>query len=210
MSEHYLIDLFTNPVSSAPVVDVSEPVAGQSLINGTFVVRIPDVVAIVQPLPSTLGNLLTKKHAGLLAFYTGYTNALFDDMLDSSGIDFSANPSGVFGSRGSIAINAGTTVQSVATTLATTPSSALFTWEVFTYVDSDPKAGRFTRTYNELPTINSNSTAQVSFNGGSTYITATDSAVVSIPNADQGNSFIVKITNPTAGRLYVGSWSLIY
>lgn len=206
---HYILDLFTNPVTSAPIVDVLEPANGQSLTNGTFVVRVPDLVPISTPLPSTLGALMTKKYAGLLSFYTGFTNVIYDDLLDASGIDLGVTQ-GHFGARGSISLAAGATMQSVATPLGSTPSAALLTWEVFTYVDADPKADRFTRTYNELATISANTTAHVSFDGGLNFSSTVDSGVLSIPGAIQGSSLVVRLTNNTASRLYVGSWALIY
>lgn len=207
---HYLIDLFSSPLNSSPVVDVSEPSNGQSLITGTFVVRVPEFVPITTPLPSTLGNLITKKYAGLLSFFAGFSNIVYDDLLDDTGIDFTASPEGTFGQRGSLGIVAGSTLQSVATPLLTTPDSAVFTWEVFTYIDSDPKAGKFSRTYNELATTGATTTAEISFNGGGTYSPVVDGAAISIPPADQGNSLVVRITNASAAKLYIGSWALIY
>lgn len=207
---HYLIDLFSSPTSSAPVVDVAEPANGQTLINGTFVVRVPEFVGIVPPLPSTLGNLLTKKYSGLLSFYAGFSNIVYDDLLDDLGVDYTASPRGTFGVRGNIGIRAGTVLQSVATPLVGTPESAVFTWEVFTYTDVDPKAGLLTRTYNQLATAAPTTSAMVSFNGGSTYTAAIDGAAITIPPADQGSSLVVQISNDSASKLYIGSWALIY
>lgn len=210
MSAHYLIDLFTSPVTSAPIVDVSEAVGGQSTIDGTFVVRVPDSVGIAQPLPSDLGNLITRKYAGILAFYAGFGNIVYDDFLDATGVDFTTTPHGTFGARGSVGIDAGTSLQSTSVPLGSTPTAAVLNWEVFTYVDSDPKTGRFSRKYNEVPTTNTNTTAQVSFDGGLTFITATDGGVVNIPLVSQGSDLVVRITNATGAKLYIGGWSLTY
>lgn len=210
MSTHFLIDLFTNPVTSSPIIDVLEPPAGVTTINGAFVIRIPDVVPIAAPLPSVLSSLMTKKYAGLLAYYTGFGHIVFDDLLDPSGIDFTQNPLGTFGQRGSISMQTGSTLQSVATPLAIAPTAAILTWEVFTYIDLDTKTSTFSRQYNELPTTGATSTAQVSFDGGINFTSVLDSSVLSIPLGVQGSSLVVKFTNTSASKLYLGSWALIY
>jgi hypothetical protein len=218
MSTHFLIDAFASPVSTAPIIGVDTPQSSQTLLNGAFLVRVPNNVALISPStltpvpPTNCGDLITKKYEGLLLAFPSFANIVYDDLLDTSGVNFSASPApaGTFGQRSTIALNPGGVLTSNVQTLADTPGAFLFTWEVFTTVDTDPETSRFTRNYNELPTTGTYTTAQVSFNNGSNYIAATDSAVTSIPGADQSNQLIVQITNVTGSRLHIGSWALLY
>ncbi len=215
-NDHYLIDLFTSPVSSAPIVDVVTPLGGQTLVTGAFVVRVSSHIPILDPStgnplpPLNCGDLISKKYQGLLAFNTGYTHLTYDSLLDTSGVNLSASgTAGTFGVRNSIALNASATLTTNATTIASTPSQAIFTWEVYTYTDTDPAAGRFTRVYNEV-TPGSSSTVQLSFNNGSTFFAVSDSVPFNISGPNQGNQFIAKITNTSAGRLHIGAWAVVY
>lgn len=210
MSNHYLIDHFVSPLGDAPVIDVAEPSNGQTVTNGAFIVRVPNNVQVASPQPATLSALLTQKYAGLLARFAGFANIVYDDMLDTSGVNFATNPVGIFGDRANVAIASGQTLETVAIPLSLTPSVAVLTWEVFSYTYSDPKSGLFTRTYNELASSPSTATVSVSFNNGSTWGATTDSASISISGGDQGNQLILRFTNVTSGRLYLGSWALVY
>lgn len=210
MSVHYLMDLFTSPVTSAGILDVLDPVSNQSVMNGGFIVRVPTFAPIDVPSTPTLTNVLAAKHAAMLSYFTGYSNMKYDDMLDTSGIDLTATTTGVFGSRGCVALPPSATMQSVAISLGSTPANVVLTWEVFSIIDADPGTDRFTRKYNELSTISSFTTATVSTNNGSAYTAATDRAVTAISGPNQGNQLIVKITNASSFRLYLGGWALMY
>jgi len=223
MSSHYLIDLFSTiptvsppaspPYSGAPIIAVDDPANGQSLVNGTFVVKLPDSIPLVDPVtlqpstPNNLGDLIAKKYQGLLSIFasSGYTNVTFDSLLDSSGI--ASITSGGKGQKGTCYLNSGATFTSDTITLATSTSNAVFTWEIFTYIDSDPANGRYTRTYNELTTSPSYTTAQISVDGGGTYTTVTDLTPTTLV---AGSSLIVKITNVSSSKLYLGAWALVY
>lgn len=216
-NDHYLVDVFTDPVTSAPIVDVIGPQYAQTLVNGAFVVRVSSKMPLIDPAtgnpstPQNCGDLITKKYQGILSFYSAtYSHIIFDALLGSSGLNLGiSGTSGFFGSRSTIALNPGATITTMPMTLSTTPSQALFTWEVFTYTEADPSSDRYTRFYNEV-TPASSSTAQVSFNGGSTFSTVTDSTTFSISGPNQGTSLIAKITNTTGALLRVGSWALLY
>ena len=217
MSTHYLIDAFTSPVASAPIIDVDAPENNQTLLNGAFVVRVPANTALIDPssgnpsTPTNCGDLLTKKHTGILQFYAGFQNIVYDDLLDSSGINLSGpNAFGSFGGRGTIALNPGGTLTSNMVTLVSTPAIVVLLWEVFTFSDSDPETGRYTRNYSELPTTSAYATAQVSTNNGGAYTAATNGAATGIALANQGNQFIVQITNTSGAKLGIGSWALCY
>jgi hypothetical protein len=217
MSEHYLIDAFTSPVASSPIIGVDTPENNQTLLNGGFVVRLPKNIPLIDPstgnpaIPTNCGDLLTKKYEGLLSIYAGFTHVIYDDLLDTSGVNLSAsNTKGTFGQRSTISLAPGATLTSNVQTLASTPSAFLFTWEVFNFVTTDPSNSRFMRNYNELPTTGAYTTAQVSFNNGANYVAAVDSAPGNVPAPDQSNQLIVQITNASASTLWVGSWALLY
>lgn len=214
MSAHYLLDLFSAPITTAAILAVDEPLNGQTVANGSFVVRVTDTGGLIDPstgrpsIPTGLSDLITKKYQGLLTFFAGYANINYDDFLDPSGI--ATITSGTTGVRGTIALNPGATLTTNVITLASTPTNAIFTWEVFSYADTDPSSGSLQRTYVELPTTGTYTTASVSMNNGGTFLAANDSGVFNIALADQGNQFIARITNASASRLHVGGWAVIY
>lgn len=225
MSQYYLIDLFdttatsvTPPTSGAPIISVaSAPPSGQVLSNGAFVVRLPDIASLINPVtgeptvPQNLGDLLAFKYQGLLSFFAGSTHITYDDLLDTSGINLSAsNSAGTFGAKGSIALNPGATLTSNAISIATMPANGVLTWEVFQNLDTDPATGRFLRTYQERPSTSTYTSAQISFNNGSSFHSVSDQLAFNISPADQGSTVIVKITNNSPSKLGVGSWALIY
>jgi hypothetical protein len=85
------------------------------------------------------------------------------------------------------------------------------TWELWEAVDTDPATSRFTRVYSELAATSTYITGEVSFDNGVTWTPATSGAVVFIPPASQGLSFILKLSNPHASkRVRIGSWALTY
>jgi hypothetical protein len=213
LSAYYLVDTFTSPVANSRIIDVEEPSDLQVTLNGAFVVRVPDGVQVVNPTDVT--DLLTQKYQGLLADNAGFLYCTYDDLLDSTHVDPTAGP-GMFGQRSLIALAPGGTFVSVINAGAGTPltgsapGTALVTWEVFSVTDADPSSGILVRTYTELPSVPSNLTCEVSFNGGSTYNPTTDSSVLNVVGGDQGTAFIIQLTNVTQGRLYLGSWAVVY
>jgi hypothetical protein len=213
MSAHYLIDLYGNPLGSARILDVRNPSNDQSLSNGSFVVRVPDGVQVVNP--TDLTDLLTKKYVGLLAFYTGFTRISFDDLTDASGVNTAPGTSSALttGLRGSVGLypTAGARVQSVVTPLTPAqPTVCVVTFETFRYTSTDDKNDRYQRTYEEIASSPSSITCSVSFNGGATFLPTTEGAVLNIPLADQGTNFVIRLTNVSGQRLFLGSWAVIY
>lgn len=212
MGAHYLIDQHGSPITTADIHDVRYPANGQSVLNGNFIVRVPDGVAVRRP--STVADLLTKKYQGLLARYAGFTRIAYDDLIDTTSVDLTyVGTRGQFGDRNQISLNtSGGAMQS--TTVALTgpaPSQVVVTWEAYEVTDSDPKTGRMVRTYVELPSSGTYSTVQVSFNGGGTWNAAVDGGVLNIPLASQGTNFIIRITNPhVSKRVRIGSWAVVY
>lgn len=209
MGAHYLIDLFGNPVGTASIIDVRDPTNAQSVINGCFVVRLPDGVPVNKP--TTFNDLITKKYQGMLAFYAGFTRLTRDDLVDASGIDL-ANSSGIaMGQRASISLAPGGIFQSVVVPLTGgVASQFVITWETFQFTDADPATDRFQRTYVEVPSSPSNVTCSVSFNSGGSFNATTDGNVITVLPADQGTNFVLRLTNASSGRLYLGSWAIVY
>lgn len=209
INNHYLLDQFASPISSATVLDVAEAANGQTVTNGAFVIRVPGFVALSSQ-PSSLNSLLTEKYAGLLAHFTGFTNMVYDDMLDTSGVNFATTPASFFGDRGSIGISPNGILETVTIPLVLTPSTAILTWELFTYTYSDPANGRLTRTYNEVASTPAAATVTVSFDNGANYLPTTDSTSIIIGGGQQGDDLRIRFQNVTSNRLYLGSWALIY
>lgn len=211
MLAHYLLDIHSNPVTSARIVDVSYPTDGQSVLNGEFVVRIPEGVVVQDP--ADLTDLLTQKYQGLISVYTTTTRIAFDDLLDPTGIDTGASSNLILGQRGNIGLFPGSVLQSLPATLTgAVAGQAFVAWELFEVLYDDPSDGRAIRTYSEVASSPSFATVSVSFNGGSTFIPSVSNGnVVNVLPADQGTSFIFRITNVHATkRLYLSSWSVVY
>ena len=208
MSTFYLLDQHANPVSSATIRDVSYPEDGRVLMNGSFVVRVEDGLAVRKP--TTMADLLTQKHASYLAITPGYTAVAFDDLLDSTGIDVANSTKVTLGERGQVSLYPTGSIRTIAATLGSTPTQAVLYYEVYEVEDADPAAGRMTRTYHEL-TPSLYTTAQVSFNGWATQMSATNGGLLNIAVPDEGTSFILKITNTDPSkRIRLGSWTLCY
>lgn len=207
MSAYYLIDTHAPTLAAARILDV---VDGASFANmtGASVIRVPDYISVQDP--SSVSNLLTKKYAGLLAFYSGFTFSYvtYDDLLDTLGINLTVS-SGILGQRGNVSLQPSNILVSTATPLVgLPPASAVVTWESFSVAYADPAGGHTSRQYNEEAA--SDLTCFVSFDGGATFLPATDGATLTIPPASQGTSFIIRFTNTAATRRYVGSWAVLY
>ena len=209
MAVHYLLDLFDNPVATAKINDVTVAKDGRSLCVGNFVIRVPGEVQIDNP--RTVADLLDQKYRGLLAYYTGFQNITYDDLLDTTHVDLTASV-GSFGSRSTIALNPLNGVfQSLPITLPMppgAPAQVIMVWETFTYEDSNPADARFQRTYVESPP--DDITCSVNFQGLAPSLTCTEGAVLSVPVADRGTNFLVRFVNTTGSVVHLGSWALIY
>ena len=209
MSAHYLVDLFANPFANASILDVRNPPTGQSLSNGVLVVRVPDGVRVQRPVDYT--DLVTQKYAGLLGFYAGFTRIAFDDLIDVLSVNTATSSKVLLGDRSSIALYPAGVLETVSTPLSgAAATQAILLWETYEYTDADDKNDRFQRTYSEVPSDPSNITCQVSFNGGLTFNAITDGATLNIPLLDQGTNLVVRFTNASLSKLFLGSWALIY
>lgn len=211
MSSYYHIDIHTNPLANSRIVDVVESVTGSTTLSGSCVVRVPDYVGVKDPVD--LPDLITKKYLGLLAFYAGFQYITYDDLLEAADVDFAApGLRGLFGERGSISIppnSMGGQFESITTVLSgAAPTQAVLAWEAYHLNVSDPSGSRLQRVYQEASA--SDLTCQVSFNGGATYLSATDGTVLSIPVLSQGTNFRIRFVNASGNRVYIGSWAVLY
>lgn len=216
MGTLYLIDQHNTVLADSKINDTLSVTSGVSFTGvqatrGSFVVNVPYEVPM-DGVPEDLDDLITKKYAGILALYPGYSNILFDEQIDATGWSFppaTGIPICTVGERQSTSVSLGGTLDSSITSLVSTPGAAIFRWEAFQYIyDSDP-VQTVDRRYNEIDPAQFGVTA--SFNNGANFNTVTNGVLLSIPLANQGNQFKIRFQHPSgASRLWLASWSLIY
>jgi len=218
MSIHYLVSMFNDEINDVVTASGSPPT---SPVTGNYIIRVPDDVSVQNP--TSLANLLTKKYTGILGSYGLFTQITYDDFQDGTGIDY-ANSSGVLsGARSTVGLYP--THGGVDSVLQSTPngivwggpgagpSQAILTYEVYEYVDVDDKTQPFTRSYREL-TVDTDTTAEVSFNNGGTWMPVQDKVLLNIPVLSRGIQLVVRFTRVTdvdvRGKVMLGSWAVLY
>jgi hypothetical protein len=227
MSTHYLVSHFDNQINGVVAATGVNP---QTTITGNYVVRIPDDVSVKNP--TGLADLLTKKYAGILGTYGSFTQVLYDDMLDATGVDtvtLGATTGATLGEKGTIGLYHTNLAATPAHTpqLTTTPQAiiwggappgpaqALLTYELFTYADTDDKDEAYVRAYKEL-TPDLDVSVEISFNGGFSFVSTTDKALISVPIPARGSVVVLRFTRLTAhgvgvpNRVLIGSWALLF
>jgi len=205
MSTHYFIDYFGS-TSYARVQDVRTTISGQSVATGSMVIRVPDSIPIAYS--GYAYDVLSQKHTGQLAQYPGYTNIVYDDLLDTSGIDLGSSRWLYTGKRGAVSLrDSSSFFRTLPVVLNSTPTQAIFAWEAFGYDLLDFASENLVLTYSEAnPGLFS---ALVSFDGGATYISVNDGTPFQIPVGQQGSTFVIQISGYSS-RLNLGAWSLVY
>ena len=219
MSSHYLISLFDDSITDV-LVPIGAPPT--SLITGSYVITVPDDVAVKKPV--SLSNLLAQKYQGILGSRGIYSTIIYDPMLDATNVNMASSHGVCTGFKGSICLYP-TDPSNPHPALVTTahgitwlgagvgPTQAMVTYELFTYVDSDPATGAYQRQFQELPTDH-DVALEVSFNGGTTFIPTIDKALVTIPPAARGTQLILRFTRTTdvtvTPRIFIGSWAVLY
>lgn len=212
MGTVYMIDSHTPVLLDSEINDTIPIETGETqILNGSFPVNVPFGIPI-DGAPADLTELLTQKFTGLLAFYPGYMNLDYDEGIDSSGWD-AANSQGVcIGDRGTSHIIDGGALRSNVTVLSSAPSAAIITWEVFEilgFLTENAKDGVKVSRYEEKDP--SDLTVWASFDGGTTWINpVTEGVQFSILAWQQGTNFIIRFSNSSGDRLWVGSWAVIY
>lgn len=217
MSTHYLFDAHTTPVTDARLRDVSYQPGTDASFNytGTFPVQVDDHVQLDNDV-ATLSEVLTEKYAGLLNTYPGFTRIAFDDLLDAANIDTGvmSSTTGVqLGERYRMRIGPGVGIlQSTAVALTPPdPVEAIIVWETFQQdgVSNGSRDLRGSHVFEEKGATGA--TAEVSFDGGLNFNAVTSGGLLSIPLAQRGISFVIRLTNALAPTLaHPTSWAVIY
>jgi len=211
MSALYFVDLFANPFTTTKIIDVLE--GPSAYMTGTVVIRVPDYISVQNPIDAS--DLITKKHLGMLAYYAGYANIHFDDLMDLGDVDLTApNVGGSFGERNQITVFPGQRfVSQMVGLVGPNPPQVIITWETYEAGVLDPSTDRTQQGYVEFPSTPSYFTCEVSFDNGGHFYPTTDGGLLNIPLIGQGTQFIIRLTN-TSGfpirLLRVGSWAVIY
>jgi hypothetical protein len=205
-----MIDAHATVLLSSKINDVANVMAGDThALRGSFPVNIPFDIP-VDGSPTDLNDLITKKYQGILAIYPGFNHILFDEQVDA--LDWgSSSGSTTLGSRqtNSIRGNSSDYLTTTVQTLASTPTTAVLRYEFFQYIESDPASGQYTRAYQDITTAG-DIVVEVSFNGGTTMITASNGVLVNIPLNAQGNQFLIQIHRTAGTPAYIGSWAIVY
>lgn len=221
MSSHYLVSQFDNAINGVVTASGSPP---SSTVTGNYVIRVADDVSVKNP--TNLADLLTKKYAGILGSHGLFTQIVYDDMLDGLGVDAAASTGVSMGDNGTVGLYPTSTGIAPHVPLLQTspmaiswggpgvgPSQALLTYELFEFVDTNDKALPYVRQYREVAP-DADVSAQVSFNGGVSFISATDKALISIALALRGTSVVVRFTRTSnisvRGRVLLGSWAVLF
>jgi len=218
MSTHYLIDAHTSPINNSPINDIRfSPANDTSPCNGNFVVRVDDSLDIRPEQVTTLPDLLSQKYAEVLAAFPGFSNIIYDDMLDPTGID-TANTNGALrGDRGTISMAPTQLTGPPAPSLRTNtvvvggaPSECVVVWELFSVSRSDAKADRMVRSYVEEDPADLQ--VAISWDNWASTNLVTSGSMFNIPGTDQGIQMILSFTVASVlpSRRYIGSWAVIY
>lgn len=212
MSKHYLIDGHTNPVTNSEINEVNfRPASNASPMAGNFVIRVDDDLDVSPGDIHTLSELLTEKYTAILAFYPGFANIVYDDMLDATGWNAGTTQGAFLGDRLTVGWWAsGQTLDTNAVALGGTPVEAIVTWEAFSVALSNPKTGRCIPTYTEEDSATIRCDA--SFNNKSTFINSVaNGGLITIAPADQGTQLVLRFRWQSGStRLRIGSWACIY
>lgn len=212
MPSVYLIDAHNPVLGTSKINDtVSVPFGTARSVRGSFPVTVPFDVPI-DGTPTDLDDLITKKYSAILSLYPGYTNILYDELVDANGWASVNGLRGItVGERQTTSMlkNQVLPLSNAAVTLAYSPPVVIFRWEAFEYVNTDTTGETYTRAYKEL----SPSAFVVSVGFGGPQMAVTSGVPLSIPLANQGTDFEVYftrtgITTPT--KAFLGSWALIY
>lgn len=214
MSTLYLIES-TNTTLSASKIDDTVNILpdgdGVFPLRGNFGVVVPFDVPM-DGLPTDLDTLIGKKYLGMLSIYPGYNYILYDEQTDADGWNYTTCVEATLGERQNVGLSGSSNalLTSNTTTLSISPTTFIFRFDAFRYFNSNPRdlsTGSFERSY---VVVDSQVLAEVSFNNGSTWNTATSGVLTSIALADQGNQFRVRFSQFSGEPTNIGGWALIY
>jgi len=210
MGSIFLIDGHTPVLANSEINDTIPLEFGDTqTLNGSFVVNVPFGVPI-DGTPANLTALLSDKFAGLLAFYPGFTYISYDEGIDATNWNAAASSGVGLGDRGNVSIqDGGLLISSAVALTGAAPAAAIMTWEVFELSWDNDIDGVVLRKYTEGATTDL--TVQASFDNGVSYSSGvTDGVQFNIPAWQQGTQFVLRVTNSSGRRLWVGSWAVVY
>lgn len=217
MSVIYLVDTQVTPITNSRIVDVilNPSATGEVRVDGLTPIRIPDGVRVVDP--TSFSDLLTQKYAGILAQYPGFTNIIFDDLLDATGVQIAAPPSDMRKSGERATVGGAFNATAVDVSAFGTLTQCVLVYEQFFWRYVDDKNGRIARYYVESPPVAAHQVS-VSANGGTDENLALSGDLVAFDLDEQGDSVQVEFktaigqagTNAEGRLLQVGSWAVIY
>lgn len=213
MTTFYLMDMHVADTENSRIVDVvqtSDPTS-EIRVDGLTPIKVPDGVRVVNP--SSLTDIVTQKFAGILAMYPGFSNIVYDGLLDSDGLE-TTTPSTTYlkksGSRGTVGGKVQTSMVNPYMDVAPTViSQCIVVYETYTWRYVDPRSGRFERYYIEEP--EALHAVQVSVDGGVNFKVGTSGALMTFA-LTQGSRIQVRFSGDTVSNrlLHTGSWAVIY
>jgi hypothetical protein len=214
MGTLYLVDANSATLSTSRIKDTFLIQNGLTpTLRGSFGVDLPFEVPM-DGVPTTLSDLITKKYAGILAAYSGYSNILFDEQIDGTGWDTAASSGCAFtvGSRKTTSLRSsdGTPLVSNMSTLLTTPASCVVRFDLYSYFITDVRNAQMVRAFQEQTAASLGMTVEVSFNNGSVWNVVSNGVPLDIPLPSQGSSFRIRFSKNVVGVAGIGSWALIY
>jgi len=220
----FIVDRFDKRIKGAyPEVDFP--------INGNFVVKVPPAITIDITPDMTLDELQTNKAAGILAYYPTMSSIIYEDFLDSSGVDITADPDIFMAGIGStIAYPTGFSPHSVfllpedtvnskygrltsaQVDIGSVPTSpdVIVSWECFQLTNTESDLDGVSRVFfNELDP--DSITCEVTFDGGSNWEQVYDATFHQMNDLDQ----LVKIRfinnlGYSDQKVWLGSYSILH
>lgn len=219
MSTHYLVDAHTTPITASQINEVR--LAGvttangflenASIMNGNFVVRVPDGVSVQNP--TDYEDLITKKYEGLLANYPGFTEVIWDDFRDDTGLEVISAADGLLrGSRNTCMLSDTALVRTVTVDVSPTVVTQLVVfWEFYEVRYINPIDGPMQRIYVERDPTDMN--VLVSTNNGSNTTSVSNGVQAEIPALEAGSQVKLSFSgtgSDTGHRLFLGSWAVVY
>lgn len=219
MSTHYLVDAHTTPITASQINEVRLAgvttangfLANASIMTGNFVVRVPDGVSVQNP--TDYEDLIDKKYAGLLANYPAFTEVVWDDFRDDTGLEVLSAAGGLLrGSRGTCMLSDTALVRTVTVDVSPAVVTQLVAfWEFYEVQYINPMDGPAQRIYVERAPTDMN--VSVSTNNGSNTTSVAYGVQVEIPALEAGSDIKMVFTGTgtdTGHRLFLGSWAVIY
>ncbi len=208
MSTFYLIDAHTSPIADSEINDVKTSLDGEIVLNGNFVIKVPDGVHIENP--TSLTDLITQKFAGVLASYPGFTNIIYDNYLDDT--DINAAHAGSLlnglkrGQRNTVSVGLDTIYYTTTTDISpTTITQAILYYELYSVRYSTAADGRLLRTYVEEEATGDIVDVAVTADG--TVYAQVDSG--QLTTVTSGSDITVRVFGQQ-DNICIGAWAVIY